>query len=137
MDYCLTVRGTIGIEAAFRGIPVLTAGTGRYDGLGFTFDFTDKKEYIKQLLSLEELPLLTDVQIDLARKYAYGVFVVRPTRLSSVSFEFMNDKSATLRSRIKVKDSDALKESDDVRNLSKWINSGKEDYCETRFDYLA
>ena len=42
MDYCLTVRGTIGIEAAYRGIPVLTAGTGRYDRRGFTIDFNDR-----------------------------------------------------------------------------------------------
>ena len=38
MDYCLTVRGTIGIEAARMGIPVLTAGTGRYDRKGFTIN---------------------------------------------------------------------------------------------------
>jgi hypothetical protein len=28
-DYCVTVRGTIGIEMACYGVPVLTAGTGR------------------------------------------------------------------------------------------------------------
>ncbi len=39
MDYCLTVRGTIGMEAARLGIPVITAGTGRYDHRGFTVDF--------------------------------------------------------------------------------------------------
>ena len=30
MDYCLTVRGTAGIEAARLGVPVLTAGPARY-----------------------------------------------------------------------------------------------------------
>ena len=30
IDYGITVRGTIGIELPCFGIPVITAGTGRY-----------------------------------------------------------------------------------------------------------
>ena len=39
MDYCLTVRGTVGLEAACQGIPVITGGTGRYDRKGFICRF--------------------------------------------------------------------------------------------------
>ena len=48
IDYCLTVRGTVGIEAACWGIPVITAGSGRYDNIGFTIDHKSKK-VIKEL----------------------------------------------------------------------------------------
>ena len=34
-DYGLTVRGTIGMELPCFGIPVVTAGTGRYSGPWF------------------------------------------------------------------------------------------------------
>ena len=45
LDYCITVRGTVGIESALFGKKVITCGTGRYDNLGFTIDFVNKKEY--------------------------------------------------------------------------------------------
>ena len=47
MDYCVTVRN-VGIEAASFGIPVFTAGTGRYDRRGFTIDLT-REEYLDRL----------------------------------------------------------------------------------------
>ncbi|MGI0014515.1 MAG: hypothetical protein ACREBU_13895, partial [Nitrososphaera sp.] len=48
-DVCITVRGTIGIEMACHGIPVLTAGTGRYSDLGFTIDSKTREEYLDHL----------------------------------------------------------------------------------------
>ena len=39
LDYCITVRGTVAIEAGMRGKVVITAGTGRYDNKGFTNNF--------------------------------------------------------------------------------------------------
>jgi hypothetical protein len=44
MDYCLTVRGTVGVEAARLGIPVLTAGPARYAELGFTIDSASRED---------------------------------------------------------------------------------------------
>ena len=41
-DYGLTVRGTIGMELPCFGIPVVTAGTGRYSGRGFTIEPTTR-----------------------------------------------------------------------------------------------
>ena len=35
MDYCLTVRGTVGLRSTIFGKLVLTAGAGRYDKFGF------------------------------------------------------------------------------------------------------
>ena len=45
IDCCITVRGTVGIEAACFGIPVITAGTGRYNDLGFTIDSNNINDY--------------------------------------------------------------------------------------------
>src|SRR5208283_4163784 len=49
IDYCLTVCGTVGIEAARLGIPVLTAGSGPYDHRGFTVDSNSREEYCEKV----------------------------------------------------------------------------------------
>lgn len=77
-DYCVTVRGTVGIEAASLGIPVLTCGTGRYDGRGFTIDSRSAADYLAKLTRLHEIPRLTAAQQELAERFAYGLFVLRP-----------------------------------------------------------
>jgi hypothetical protein len=54
MDYCLTVHGTAGIEAARLGITVLTTGTGRYDRRGFTSDSDSREEYLAKPARIQE-----------------------------------------------------------------------------------
>ncbi len=78
-DYCLTVRGTIGIEMPCFGIPVFTAGTGRYSGLGFTIDSDSREEYLAKLARIQEFPRLSEEQTLLARKHAYSLFRLRPS----------------------------------------------------------
>ena len=129
MDYWLTVRGTIGIEAAYRGIPVLTAGTGRYDRLGFTVDSDDRETYLARLRHLETLPPLTPAELELAKKYAFGTFALRPTPLSSVQFAFRKDARASLEASLTVADLAALRSATDVVSLGDWIRSGEDDYC--------
>ncbi len=78
-DYGITVRGTIGIELSCLGRPVITAGTGRYSGLGFTYDSVTRKEYFEKLSRIQELPSpLSPEKTELAKKYAYAVFNLRP-----------------------------------------------------------
>ena len=77
-DYCVTVRGTIGIEMPCFGIPVFTAGTGRYSGLGFTMDSNSRDEYLAKLRRIQDFPRLTKEQTLLARKHAYALFKLRP-----------------------------------------------------------
>ena len=45
-DVCLTVRGTIGLEMAVMGRHVVTGGTGRYSGYGFTLDSRERRTSI-------------------------------------------------------------------------------------------
>lgn len=82
-DYCITVRGTIGIEMSCFGIPVITAGTGRYSGFGFTIDSNNREEYLYKILHIQDIPKLSYVQTELAKKHAYALFLLRPLSFSS------------------------------------------------------
>jgi hypothetical protein len=83
MDYCLTVRGTVGLEAACRSIPVVTGGTGRYDRRGFTIDSATPREYLERIARLQDVSRLSPMQVELAERFAYGLFLLRPLPLSS------------------------------------------------------
>lgn len=83
-DYGITVRGTVGLELPCFGVPVLTAGTGRYAGKGFTCDSTSAAEYKDKILFLDQLAPLSEPQMRLAILYAYFVFMVRPAKYDQV-----------------------------------------------------
>lgn len=68
-DVGITVRGTVGMELPCLGIPVLTAGTGRYSGLGFTNDSESIDEYEGKLANIQELEKLDTDMIKLAQRY--------------------------------------------------------------------
>ncbi len=128
MDYCVTVRGTVGIEAASFGIPVLTAGTGRYDRLGFTVDSDSKGQYLERLAHIQDLPALTAQERELAERFAYGVFIARPLTLSTVALEYQRDARASLQTRIRLAKGQGLQGSADLHALATWIRSGQEDF---------
>jgi hypothetical protein len=91
-DYGITVRGTIGIELPSLGKPVITGGTGRYSGMGFTNESTDKGEYLEKIRKIEEIAPLTDEQKRSAVKYAYILFRLRPADCSTFFREFYPHK---------------------------------------------
>ena len=82
-DVGITIRGTIGLELPCFGVPMVTAGTGRYSGRGFTVDSPDATSYLDLLARLHELPPLTQEQTTLAKRHAYGLFRLRPFRVTS------------------------------------------------------
>lgn len=86
-DYGITVRGTVGLELPCFGIPVLTAGTGRYSGKNFTIDSSTREEYLSNIENIEKIPPLTQEQVQLAQRYAYYIFQVRPARYSGAFTE--------------------------------------------------
>ncbi len=129
MDYCLTVRGTIGIEAASRGVPVLTAGTGRYDHKGFTVDFDTKEEYLEKIRRIQDVPPLTNHQTELARRYAYGVFLARPLQLQNFTLEYQKDPKATAKIEIKPRTQKDWENTKDLRLFSDWaVHSNEIDF---------
>jgi len=127
MDYCVTVRGTVGIEAASLGIPVLTAGTGRFDRLGFTIDSDSKAEYLTRLACIEEISPLSDAERDLAERFAYGLFKLRPLKLHTVTLEYQRDQRASLSTKVQSAGSD-IRNAPDLRAFAEWVRSGTEDF---------
>jgi hypothetical protein len=128
MDYCVTVRGTVGIEAATFGIPALTAGSGRYDRRGFTVDSTSRSEYLERIARIHEIPRLSDAARELAERYAYGLFVRRPLRLSTVRLEYQKDAKASPHTYVGVRTPEELRNAPDLRAFSDWVISGREDF---------
>jgi capsule polysaccharide export protein KpsC/LpsZ len=120
MDYCLTVRGTIGIEAASCGIPVITAGTGRYDRHGFTIDSDSRGEYLDKLSHLHQIPPLKDGQHELAQRFAYASFLMRPFLTQSFRFNFQHDAKATIQAAIVARSLADLLDGDDIRAFAAW-----------------
>ena len=128
MDCCVTVRGTVGIEAACFGVPVLTAGSGRFDRLGFTYDSNSREEYLSRIATAENVPPLDQQQTELARKYAYGFLMCRPALLSSIAMRYKRNETADLEVEFKAASLQALREAQDLKAIAQWIVSEEEDY---------
>jgi hypothetical protein len=127
MDYCLTVRGTIGIEAASLGARVLTAGSGRYDRRGFTTDFDTREQYLACLSAIESLPPTSQAERDRAKRFAYGAFVRRPLMLTSLSIDHARDIEATTRIRLNARSSRQLREAADIKAFAAWAADGRQE----------
>lgn len=84
-DFGITVRGTSGIELGALGKSVITAGSGRYEDAGFTFNSDSINEYLTLLGKLPNIPALTDYQKELGRRFAYATFCLKPYTLDFFS----------------------------------------------------
>lgn len=123
IDYGLTVRGTIGMELPCWGIPVVTAGTGRYDSLGFTLDPKNRRDYKRIILNLHKYPRLSKKTILLAKKHAHAVFLMRPFPISSFHIDYENSNIKLSKNVIANK-----KIEKDLHTVSNWIGlSNNED----------
>jgi hypothetical protein len=131
-DYCLTVRGTIGIEMACHGIPVLTAGTGRYSHLGFTIDSESVKEYLDRLAHLQTLPPMSSQQVELARRFAYALFKIRPWTMSSFAMVKMpiEQTGHPLDHNLTplIQDAKNLAMAEDIEALGQWMATDEIDF---------
>lgn len=78
IDAGITVRGSIGYELPCFGVPVVTAGTGRYSGFGFTIDHATAEDYLATLARLETVRRLAPEAIRRAKVHANALFVGRP-----------------------------------------------------------
>ena len=131
IDCCVTVRGTVGIEAACFGVPVLTAGTGRYDRLGFTVDAGSRKEYLDYLANAHHIHSPTPQQTQLALRYAWGVLFSRPVKLQLFRMRYQRNETADLDIEFNVRSVDGLRALQDLNDIANWINSGSDDYLDS------
>jgi hypothetical protein len=129
IDHCLTVRGTVGIEAAAHGIRTATAGTGRFDRRGFTRDFGSVDAYRSYLAGIDGSDRMTALERELAERYAFGLFLLRPLRLVSMELEYQRDARASVRAGFR--DVSRWDRSPDVEAFCSWVLDGKAE------DYLA
>lgn len=129
MDYCLTVRGTVGIEAARLGIRVLTAGTGRYDHRGFTIDSATAGEYLDRVERIQTIPPMCEAERELAERFAYGAFVMRPLPLTTMTIDYGRDRKATVSVRINPRSSEELRRAPDIAAFAAWAaDRSQEDF---------
>ena len=126
MDSCVTVRGTIGIEVASFGIPVLTAGTGRYDRKGFTIDSESREEYVQRLARIQDIPPLSSSQRELAERVAYATFLLRPLPLTTITLEFHRDAKATGRTQLNAVTKEDWLKAPDLRAFATWVGESQD-----------
>jgi hypothetical protein len=129
-DYCLTVRGTIGIEMSCFGIPVLTAGTGRYSHRGFTIDSATREEYLQRLHHIQDIPRMKPEEIELAKKHAYYLFLQRPVPIDIMrkikrSNEDTGHPLAT-NYALKASTLSDIERSGNLNGLTRWVINSKE-----------
>ena len=80
-DFGITVRGTSGIELGALGKIVITAGSGRYEDIGFSYNSVSKEDYLLKLKQIPEIESPTLYQIELGKKFAYATFCMKPFTL--------------------------------------------------------
>jgi capsular polysaccharide biosynthesis protein len=135
LQYGVTIRGTIGIELPCFGVPVLTAGTGRYSGFGFTNDSASSGEYLDKLRRIHELPPLSDEETLLAKRHAFALFRLRPLRFSSfrASFRPVHASRDPLNHnlRLSLRTAREVEEAADLRDFARWAQD------RSQLDYLA
>ena len=124
IDYGLTVRGTIGMELPCFGIPVVTAGTGRYAGRGFTSDPASRAEYAALLARLHEIPRLDEAAIKRARLHYYGALTLRPIPMRSfrLRYESMLNSDEEQVTLAQAADRSLL-QTEDLGRLVNWVDA--------------
>ncbi|MDX2227607.1 MAG: hypothetical protein SFY92_11035 [Verrucomicrobiae bacterium] len=133
-DFGITVRGTTGIELPCMGVRTLTAGTGRYSGLGFTTDFRTREDYLSCLSRLDTLPAMDHDEILLAKKHAYFLFRRRPWLIRS--FHSLFHPSQKLHPlyqyfSLNVSSLEEIRQNDDLKKWAVWAGNPLEtDYLE-------
>lgn len=73
----ITCMGTVGLELAAHGKPVILSERAHYGGKGFTRDSASREEYARTLREAGGIPALTPEETALARIYAHAYFVSR------------------------------------------------------------
>ena len=128
LDYCVTIRGTPGIESALFGAETIITGSGRYENRGFTKYFKNKNNYLKYLSKLTNFHKKKSSTVRNATLYADSVFFKKPMSLNSISVKFKNNKTADMDLKIKFNSQKEFLKNKDVINLISWINSGNEEF---------
>ena len=121
------MRGTVGIEAALFGVPVVTAGTGRYAGRGFDSRFIHPPGISPQTGDFGNLsPTFAGTGRACRAVCLTGTLFRRPFRLSSSSpFRTSLDHKATPKVVARCRTREEWMAAQDMRQLAEWLADGK------------
>ncbi len=123
LDYCLTIRGTPGIESALFGSETILCGTGRYEKRGFSKYFKNKKVYLDYLLKLKKRPKKNYKVIKNALLYADNVFFKKPLKLDAISIKYKKNQNADMDLKVKFSSVKDFLAKNDIVKIISWINS--------------
>lgn len=134
IDYCLTIRGTPGIESSFYGVNVVTAGTGRFEKKGFTYDPKNIRDYLQYLEKIKSKKNLkkNNKAITNSTHYIYSLLFDRTIKLQAFEMSFKKDKLASIIFRVK-KTKERFYNSNDIQQLLKWIKSKEKEFSKLQF----
>ena len=83
VDYVITARGTISIEAACLGVPSMTVGSTPFSGNKIVHECKTKKEYFSILKDLNKMNKMTKKKIIMAKKKIFYIETFEPYLPSS------------------------------------------------------
>jgi hypothetical protein len=132
-DAGITVRGSIAYEMPCFGVPVVTAGTGRNSGFGFTHDHASADDYLATLARLQTLPRLGPEAVRRAKVHAYALMARRPWVFKSFRATVGGDITDPLCQNLYVaaKSAEEIARNGDLAAFGHWIAG------HSSADYLA
>jgi hypothetical protein len=127
-DVGVTVRGSIGYELPCFGVPVVTAGTGRYSGLGFTLDHDSAEDYLATLARLHTVSKLSPRETHLARVHAYALLVRRQWPFTSFRATMGSDVTDPLNQNLHLcaRSLAEIARNGDLAAFADWVEYGKD-----------
>ena len=127
IDYCITVRGTVGMECAALGVTVLTAGTGRYDNKGFTYDSNNIEGYKEKIRNIHNLSKIKDNEILLARKFLFMSLFHKVFDLNFIKhkYEVSGNQVKEITTMNVIKD---LENYEEINSIKEWLLLDNEDF---------
>jgi len=83
-DVIIVNTSTVGLESAILGKPVITVGDAHYAKKGFTFDPSNKQQYIRRINNIGDNKKIGGGKIKKAKIYGYNYFIERPKYLTDL-----------------------------------------------------
>lgn len=129
VDCVLTVSGTVGMEFPCFGIPALIAGTGRYNGYGFTTEPPTREAYFEALRTLPRIERLSPAVRELARKHFYALMVGKQVSFEDVApmeLKRIHEAQSNVHNNISIRarSLDDLRHSPSLTLLADWFEEG-------------
>ncbi len=130
-DYCITVRGTVGIEFPTFGVTTFVAGNGKYSNFGFTENSETREEYLEKMRYIQDWAALSPERRTLARRHAHALFVLRvaPTPSMELVPIRKNKRVVSHKMAMHARSARDLDEDQGLRGFAEWLlHSKDEDY---------